>query len=142
MNLPRTIPMSTLRDGRGALSLLATPDAVLPFSAQRFFTLHDTQPEAQRGGHAHRAQSQLFVCLAGSVRVRARYGTVDGVAAMSVSWDLSPKEAKALYVPPLVWVDLCPSPDAVVLVLSSGAYDPDDYVRDFQELAKLSEYLS
>ena len=47
-----------------------------------------------------------------------------------------------VYVPPMVWaVQYQYSPDAVLLVLASDYYDPQDYVRDYATfLALRREY--
>jgi hypothetical protein len=38
-----------------------------------------------------------------------------------------------LYLPPLVWaVQYKYSDDAMLLVLASDPYDPDDYIRDYE----------
>jgi len=39
-----------------------------------------------------------------------------------------------LYVPPLVWTTLGRhSEDALLLVLASDVYDPEDYIRDYEK---------
>ena len=44
----------------------------------------------------------------------------------------------AVYLPPMTWaVEYQYSPDAVLLVLSSGAYDAADYIRDYAEFLAL-----
>jgi hypothetical protein len=43
-----------------------------------------------------------------------------------------------LYVPPRVWAaQFHYSADAVLLVLASDAYDPDDYIRSYEEFLRL-----
>ena len=43
-----------------------------------------------------------------------------------------------VYVPPMVWAAQYKySPDAVLLVLASAAYDSDDYIRDYDEFLAL-----
>ena len=43
-----------------------------------------------------------------------------------------------VYVPPKVWsVQYDYSPDAALLVFASHAYDPDDYVRDYEAFLRL-----
>jgi hypothetical protein len=40
----------------------------------------------------------------------------------------------ALHIPPMVWgVQYKYSPDAVLLVLASDVYDPEDYIRDYDQ---------
>ena len=46
---------------------------------------------------------------------------------------------ESLHVPPLVWYELeALDDDLIVLVVASGRYDPEDYVRDREELALIS----
>ena len=43
-----------------------------------------------------------------------------------------------LYMPPKVWgVQYKYTPDAVLLVFASHAYDPGDYIRDYDEFCKI-----
>lgn len=45
-----------------------------------------------------------------------------------------------LYLPPMIWSNLYKySSDAVLLVLASSTYDPDDYIRNYDQfLAKVN----
>jgi len=46
---------------------------------------------------------------------------------------------KAVYIPPMVWaLQYKHSADAVLLVLASDYYDPDDYIRDYAEFLKIA----
>ena len=43
------------------------------------------------------------------------------------------------YMPPMTWgSQFNYSPDAVLLVFASHYYDPDDYIRDYDEFLKLA----
>jgi hypothetical protein len=65
----------------------------------------------------------VLVCTAGSLRVLVD----DGVNREEILLS-GPQEA--LYIPPMVWAEqFGHSPDAVLLVLASHPYDPDDYLR-------------
>ena len=45
-----------------------------------------------------------------------------------------------LYIPPMIWAAQYKySPDAVLLVLASAPYDPDDYIRDYNEYLALKQ---
>jgi UDP-2-acetamido-3-amino-2,3-dideoxy-glucuronate N-acetyltransferase len=49
----------------------------------------------------------------------------------------SPRQA--LYLPPMTWgTQYRYTPDAVLLVLASEKYDPDDYIRDYAEFRRLA----
>jgi UDP-2-acetamido-3-amino-2,3-dideoxy-glucuronate N-acetyltransferase len=44
-----------------------------------------------------------------------------------------------VHLPPRVWASQHEfSPDAVLLVLSSDNYDPNEYIRDYEEFLKLA----
>lgn len=134
--IPQTLRLVSLSDERGTLSLLAAPAGRLPFDVKRMFYLHGTQGGALRGGHAHREQAQLILCLAGSVIACTE--TFAGEGNLRADWHLS-AHTEVLHVPPRVWLELYPTPDAVVLVLASGSYDPAEYIRDRDELAGMPE---
>lgn len=134
--IPQTLRMVSLTDERGTLSLLAAPAGRLPFDVKRIFYMHGTAEGARRGGHAHREQSQLLICVAGNVTLRTETFSVEG--RLRMAWELD-AHAGALLVPPRTWLELYPTHDAVVLVLASGSYDPAEYIRDRDELAAMSE---
>ncbi len=118
-------------DLRGALVAGEHPSQ-LPFAVSRFFTVFGVPGPEVRGEHAHRECHQLLLAVAGSLEVICD----DGFETRSYS--LSRPEV-ALHIPPMVWgVQHQYSSDAVLLVLASHSYDPDDYVRDYDEFKRLA----
>jgi mannose-6-phosphate isomerase-like protein (cupin superfamily) len=119
-------------DARGVLTF-AQQDDQIPFAVKRFFALHDLPPGADRGGHAHREQHQFLVMLAGSATVTVD----DGKARTEVRLD---RPNLALYVPPLLWLDLSGfTAGAVCLVLASDVYAESDYIRDRETFLRLAQ---
>jgi UDP-2-acetamido-3-amino-2,3-dideoxy-glucuronate N-acetyltransferase len=103
----------------------------LPFVPKRFFLVHGVPTREVRGAHAHKRLHQLLVCVAGECAVVAD----DGVRREEIILD-SP--GVGVHVPPMVWaIQYKFSPDAVLLVLASESYDPDDYIRDYEEYRRL-----
>jgi len=102
-------------------------DKDLPFSPKRFFMVFEVPGKEVRGEHAHRRCHQFLVCLRGSVTV-----LVDDGAA---SEEIELREPNlGIYVPPMIWaVQYRYSADALLLVFASDHYDPDDYIRDYDE---------
>ncbi|KKN13607.1 hypothetical protein LCGC14_1004620 [marine sediment metagenome] len=48
------------------------------------------------------------------------------------------KPNKGIYLPPMIWgIQYKYSSDAVLMVLASGHYDSDDYIRDYGEFISL-----
>jgi len=103
----------------------------LPFAVKRFFVVHGVSSRQVRGQHAHRTCHQFLVCVRGSCRVIAD----DGKHRQEFLLD---RGSLGVYLPPKTWgVQYDYSADAALLVFASHAYDPDDYVRDYDEFRKL-----
>jgi dTDP-4-dehydrorhamnose 3,5-epimerase-like enzyme len=125
----RLIHVTVAQDMRG--SLAAIEFSSLPFVAARFFSVYDVPSRDIRGQHAHRVCEQVLVCLAGSVtclvddgRSRATYRLAD--------------PSVALHMPAMTWgAQFNYSPDAVIAVFASHSYDPDDYIRTYDEFLLL-----
>lgn len=112
-------------DMRGAL-VAGELEHMLPFVPQRFFAVFDVPSRDVRGEHAHRVCSQLLTCLAGSVVVHVD----DGTHRAEVVLD---GPGRCVLIPPMVWASQFRyTPEAVLLVLASHPYDPDDYLRDYE----------
>jgi acetyltransferase-like isoleucine patch superfamily enzyme/dTDP-4-dehydrorhamnose 3,5-epimerase-like enzyme len=118
------------RDLRGSLAVAEFH--ALPFAPQRCFVVHDVPGKEVRGEHAHRECEQFLVCVQGSCAALLD----DGCTRCEVLLDSS---AKGLYVPPMVWgTQYRYSRDAVLLVFASHVYDPQDYIRDYQQFRDLA----
>lgn len=119
----KLISSPVIRDPRGNLIARESPKNV-PFDPRRCFVVFDVPEARVRGGHAHLELQQLMVCLRGSVTVTLDDGKQDQDFVLD-----SPE--LGLYVPPMIWsVQHDFTKDAMLLVLASDVYDPDDYIRD------------
>lgn len=120
-------------DGEYGSLIVGEQPTELPFAAKRIFTLLDI-PEGQvRGTHAHRECEQLLVCLAGSVTAVVDDGTTRRELVLD-------DPAVGLYMPAMTWgTQYRYSSDAVLLVLASDPYDPDDYIEDYAEFLALAK---
>jgi UDP-2-acetamido-3-amino-2,3-dideoxy-glucuronate N-acetyltransferase len=109
-------------------SLAAFEGDGLPFEPKRFFVVSGVPEGAVRGDHAHRRCHELLVAPSGRIEVSADNGSGRQDFVLD-----SP--SVAVYLPPLTWcTQHSHSPDAVLAVLASHPYDPDDYIRDFEIL--------
>lgn len=103
----------------------------LPFTPQRYFVVFDVPTREVRGEHAHRRLHQFFVCLKGDCSLVVDDG--DNRAELLLN---SP--AVGIHVAPMVWgIQYKFSADALLLVLATDKYDPDDYIRDYDEFLRL-----
>ena len=106
-------------DARGRLTVFEGGMEV-PFQIKRVFVISDVPRHSVRGQHAHRRCQQVLVAVAGGVTVRANDAQ---------DYRLSRSE-NALYLPAGAFVEMRDwTPDAVLMVLASERYDPEDYVR-------------
>ena len=121
-----------VEDLRGTLSFAEVARHV-PFEVKRYFLVFQVPSEEIRGEHAHREQHQFLVCVHG------RCAVVADDAVHRQEFILAAPQT-ALYVPPMTWaVQYKYSSDAVLLVLTSGEYDPADYIRDYPEYVALKQ---
>jgi UDP-2-acetamido-3-amino-2,3-dideoxy-glucuronate N-acetyltransferase len=126
----RILEFPEVFDLRGKLTFAETP-GMLPFIPKRFFLLYDVPGKDVRGEHAHRELHQFLVCIKGSCAVVVD----DGQNRCEVMLD---RPTLGLHIAPMVWATQYKfSPDAVLLVLASDIYKPDDYIRNYDEYLKL-----
>ena len=122
MNKVELFNLPLHRDERG--NLVSLEFSMLPFTPQRIYYLYDVT--ALRGGHAHRDEHELFVCIKGSFEAKIHDGN---------EWKtyLLDAPGQALYNSPMIWHQFENfSSDAVMLAVSSTPYDPDrkGYIMD------------
>lgn len=101
-----------------------------PFSVKRVY-LVTSRDGAVRGGHAHKVEQELFVCIAGSVRALIN----DGSGDQDVMLD---NKNKALLIRSECWHEFWDfSPDAVLLAFSSTHYEGrDGYIESKEAFLK------
>ena len=113
-------------DERGSLSAVEGPP-VLPFKPKRFYFLYDLPAGARRGCHAHKTEQEVIVALAGSFKVRVTNGFETRQFQLN-----SPD--RGLYLPALIWHEVFDiSGDTVCAVFASEPYNPDDYLRAYED---------
>ena len=128
----RLIPLAVKGDDRGSLVVIEG-DSAVPFAIARVYYVYGTTAGTVRGLHAHRALDQLAVAVAGSCTMLLD----DGQRTAEVRLD---DPAIGLTLPPMVWHEMSDfSPDCVLMVLASAAYDEADYIRDYAEFAALAK---
>ena len=114
-----------IEDPRGNLSVIE--NGTIPFPIKRVYYLYDVPSGAQRGGHAHKGQEEFIVAVSGSFDVILDDGSGQRVFSLN-------RPYQGLYVTTKIWRELKNfSSGAVCLVVSSGEYDEDDYIRDYDE---------
>lgn len=124
--------LALVQDMRGDLSVgeFATD---LPFVPSRYFLIFNVPSEKTRGEHAHYQCHQFLICVKGSCAVVVD----DGKSRCEVTLG-SPDIG--IYIPPMTWgIQYKYSPDAVLLVFASHAYDSADYIRSYAMFRELAQ---
>jgi UDP-2-acetamido-3-amino-2,3-dideoxy-glucuronate N-acetyltransferase len=118
-------------DLRGSL-VSGEVDNHIPFHPSRFFSVMRVPSKDVRGAHAHRLCEQFLVCQAGSVAVVVDDGSMREEVLLE-------DPDVGLYIPPMVWgIQYRYTVDALLLVLASRPYEPEDYIRDYDEFLELA----
>ena len=121
---PTLLEFSSHPSTQGTLTVAQTVRE-LPFQPRRVYWTTSIPRHAKRGGHAHREISEVLVCLHGRCRVRTR----DPHGGDEL-WRLD-NPSQGLLIPPGWWRDLDEfEDDSVMLVMASGCYDEQEYIRD------------
>jgi UDP-2-acetamido-3-amino-2,3-dideoxy-glucuronate N-acetyltransferase len=127
----RLIDLPLVSGDKGVL-VWAQVGAHLPFEVRRFFCIFGVPAGEARGQHAHRELHEMLVCVRGHCTVLID----DGSSSRRFMLDTP---ARGLYVPPLTWATQCEfSADALLAVLASETYRPEDYVHDYAEFVALA----
>jgi dTDP-4-dehydrorhamnose 3,5-epimerase-like enzyme len=126
----KPVSLSLVNDLRGDL-LVAELNDRIPFPVKRMFYVMNVPSHRLRGEHAHKECHQLLFCLQGSVWVSVDNGRERG------TWLLE-RPDQGIHIAPMVWAaQYRYSQNAVLGVFASHAYDPSDYIRDYEEFLRL-----
>lgn len=122
-------PLPRFRDLRGALVPIEF-ESDLPFVPLRQFFVFAVPGHKVRGEHAHKSCEQFLIAVNGALSV-----VVDDCKnACELRLD-SPKVG--LYIPAGIWgIQYEFSQDAILAVYASEAYNPNDYIRSYDEYKK------
>ncbi len=103
----------------------------IPFEIKRMFYIYGSDANVVRGRHANRKSEFVLINVAGQSKVRVDDGR-GNEAVFSIN-----RPHTGLYLPRMIWKDMYDfSADSVLLVLSNEAYDPDEYIRDYDAFVK------
>lgn len=123
------LSLPIVHDPRGNLTALESGPWI-PFEFARVYFTYSIPAGASRGGHAHRECQELIVATAGSFDITID----DGKDSHRVHLD---RPNLGLSVPRLVWRELDSfTAGSVCMVIASIAFDPDEYIRDFEEFSR------
>lgn len=132
MNKPRIIELPKFLDARGNLSF-AQNDTHIPFEIKRTYWLYDVPGGESRGGHAYKETEEFVIALSGSFDVIVDNGREKKTFHLNRSY-------YGLYIPKGMWREMHNfSTNSLALEFASTNYNPDDYIRDYNEFLKMKE---
>jgi len=112
------IDLPTHADNRGKLTVI---EKIIPFEIKRIFFIYGVD-NSSRGGHRHKTTFQAVICLKGSCRIHNHDASSESIYILD-------DPSKCLLLDPTDWhlMDQF-SENAILMVLASTHYDPDDYI--------------
>lgn len=113
------VPLPTFPDPRGTLTVL---EKAVPFEIKRVYYIYGAN--TLRGGHRHKRNRQLLVCVAGSCEIFVNNGSEKNTFVLD-----SPSKGLVLELKDWHTMDKF-SDGCVLLVLASEPYNSDDYIDE------------
>ena len=130
MKQPEIIKLPKILDQRGNLSFVQN-NAQIPFEIKRTYWLYDVPGGECRGGHAYINTEEVIIAMSGSFDVAVDDGKEKKTFHLNRSY-------YGLYIPKGLWREMENfSTNSLALEFASTPYNPDDYVRDYDEFLKL-----
>ena len=130
LNLTKLLEFTQKGDDRGHL-VIVEGGTDIPFEIKRVFYIYGSDPDVVRGQHANRKTEFVLINVAGRSKVKVK----DGKGNETIYCLNRPHTG--IYLPTMVWKDMYDfSPDSVLLVLASQHYDPEEYIRNYDDFAK------
>jgi hypothetical protein len=106
---------------------------LFPQGVLRCFWISGVKEGESRGNHAHWKESQLLVAVTG--RVDVHVSGQDGKQHHFMLKDPS----TGLFIPPLNWIKILFSDDAVLLGLGDLPFSENDFIRDQDHFGRLQK---
>ena len=104
-----------------------TSEENIPFNLKRVFITGNVCRHSNRGSHAHKKTSQIFVCLYGKINIRCYDSEKSKIYNLT-------NQGLGLYIPPTIWYDtIYEEENNSILVFSDKNYMVEDYILEKDE---------
>ena len=131
MNKVKMLEFPQLGDERGHL-VIAEGMQDVPFEIKRVFYIYGSDADVVRGQHANKETEFVLINVAGKSKVKVKDG--EGNEAI---YCLN-RPHTGIYLPSMIWKDMYDfSEDSVLLVLASTHYNPDEYIRNYDDFVNI-----
>jgi dTDP-4-dehydrorhamnose 3,5-epimerase-like enzyme len=112
------IDLETYTDNRGNLTVIQD---IFPFKIERVFYIYGVDSSV-RGGHKHHKTIQAAVCIQGECKIYSNNGKEERIFHLD-------KPSKCVLLEPQDWHKMYDfSENAILMVLASEKFDPNDYI--------------
>ena len=110
----------------GGLSFVES-ERDIPFAIKRIYSIYKTEENQHKGFYAHKKNWQLLFCPYGVIDIIL----TDGAEKETITLD---NPSKGLVLNPGIWREIIwRYNDSVLCVAASEYYDPDEYIRNYNE---------
>ena len=104
----------------------------IPFDIKRIFYMYGSDETVIRGNHANRKSSFVMINVAGKSKIK-----VDDGKGNEAVFCLN-RPHTGIYMPKMIWKEMYDfSEDSVLICITDEHYDPDEYIRDYDEYLKV-----
>ena len=129
----KIIELPKFLDTRGNLSF-AEQNNHIPFEIKRTYWIYDVPGGECRGGHAFKETEEFIIALSGSFDVVVDDGSNKKRFTLNRSY-------YGMYIPKGLWREIDNfSTNSLALEFASTLYDPNDYIRDYDDYCSLKKY--
>ncbi|RYY48744.1 MAG: WxcM-like domain-containing protein [Chitinophagaceae bacterium] len=119
------VELSKIKNRAGNITVVDSDNLSVPFEVKRIFYLYDIPGGESRGAHAHKRCHQFLIAASGSFEVLLD----DGKTKRQI---LLNRANVGLHILPGIWAsEINFSSGSICLVMASEAYQPDDYIREY-----------
>jgi len=123
-------------DERGKLYVIEGEGMDIPFDIKRVFYMYDSDSTVIRGQHANRETEFVLINVSGTSKVRIDNGTESRIILLD-------RPGIGLYLSSMLWKDMYDfSANSVLLVLASRHYDPNEYIRNYDDYLSILNHQS
>jgi hypothetical protein len=99
---------------------------------ERYFFITDVPVGEIRGGHAHLICKQKLIVVSGRIELSMWFGEAETKITLN--------RGESVLIPERVWAEQkYLEQHTILLVLCDQTYDPEDYVRDFEQFKCLKQ---
>ena len=105
----------------------------IPFEIKRIFYIYGSDANVVRGCHANKHTEFVLINVCGSSKVKVKNLHSEKIFILD-------RPHTGIYLPNMIWKEMYDfSPDSILLVLASEAYDPKEYIRNYENFLKEGE---